>query len=70
MFSMTMPSWPMPPATRLRMSVGTCAHAAMTCADAAVYIKGTTVFADRPASAAARPNVLGTTGARSWSPPV
>jgi hypothetical protein len=70
MTSMTQTSWPMPAATRLRMPVGTCARAAMICADAEVYIKGTTVFADRPASVTARPHVLGTTGARSWSPPV
>ena len=61
---------PMPSATRLRMPVGTWSRAAMICAEAEVYIKGTTVFADRAASAPARPNALGTTGARSWSPPV
>ncbi|MDQ4086263.1 MAG: hypothetical protein M3165_10640 [Actinomycetota bacterium] len=68
--SMTMPSRPTPAPTRLRLPVGTCAPAAMICADAEVYIKGTTVFADRATSAVARPNALGTPGARRWSPPV
>ena len=71
--TMTMPSRPMPTATRLRMPVGACAHAAMNCADAEVYTKGTTVFADRaarPAGAVVRPSILGTSGVRRWSPPV
>jgi hypothetical protein len=51
------------------MPVGTLAPAAMICADAEVYIKGTTVFADHIAGAA-RPSNLGITGLRSWSPPV
>jgi hypothetical protein len=68
--TMTMPSRPMPTATRLRMPVGACALAAMNCADAEVYTKGTTVFADRAARDVVRPSILGTTGARRWSPPV
>jgi hypothetical protein len=66
----TMPSRPTPTATRFRMPVGASARTAMTCGEAEVYIKGTTVFADLVASAAARPNALGTPGVRSWSPPV
>ncbi len=65
----TMPSRPMQSATRFRMPVGTHVRASMICADAEVYTKGTTVFADRIAGTA-RPSALGITGLRSWSPPV
>jgi hypothetical protein len=64
-----MPSRPMQSATRFRMPVGTLVRASMICADAEVYTKGTTVFADRVAGAAPLSN-LGITGLRSWSPPV
>jgi hypothetical protein len=57
-------------AVRLRMPVGAFARTAMICADAEVYTKGTTVFADLAVPTAVRPNSLGTAGARSWSPPV
>jgi hypothetical protein len=67
--SVIMPSRPMQSATRFRLPVGTLVRAAMICADAEVYTKGTTVFADRVAGAA-RPSNLGITGLRSWSPPV
>ncbi|HEX2176372.1 MAG TPA: hypothetical protein VHG70_10710 [Nocardioidaceae bacterium] len=67
--NVTMTSQQTQDAARLRMPVGTIARAAMICADAEVYTKGTTVFADG-ASAAARPHVLRTPGARCWSPPV
>jgi hypothetical protein len=65
--SVIMPSRPMQSATRFGMPVGTLVRAAMICADAEVYTKGTTVFADR---IAARRSTLGITGLRSWSPPV
>jgi hypothetical protein len=68
--SVFMPSRPMQSATRFRMPVGTLVRASMICADAEVYTKGTTVFADRVDGAAARPSTLGITGLRSWSPPV
>ena len=57
-------------AVRLRMPEGTATRTAMICADAEVYTKGTTVFADAAVSAAVRPHVLRTPGARCWSPPV
>jgi hypothetical protein len=62
-------SRPIQSATRFRMPVGTLVRASMICADAEVYTKGTTVFADHVAGAA-RPSALGITGLRSWSPPV
>ena len=67
--TMTMPSRPLQSATRVRMPVGTLVRASMICADAEVYTKGTTVFADHVAGAA-RPSALEITGHRSWSPPV
>ena len=67
--SVFMPSRPMPSVTRVRMPVGALIRASMICADAEVYTKGTTVFADHVAGAA-RPSALGITGLRSWSPPV
>jgi hypothetical protein len=61
---------PTPDATRLRMPAGTCARTAPFCADVELYVKGTVVFADRAASATARPHALDIPGVRSWSPPV
>jgi hypothetical protein len=59
-------------ATRFRMPVGTCARTVAN--PAAVYTKGSSVFADAaawiPAPTSARPTALDIPGTRSWSPPV